>query len=105
MSESVNSPSVIVTLNIVPALEERVVDWLLSRDDGGFTSRSAHGHSSRHDLLTAAEQVSGRQRRVQFQVQIEGTRYEAFVGELRDQFSGTDLHYWVVPVLAAGQLD
>ena len=104
MSESPGSSRVIVTLNVVPALEERVVDWLLARDNGGFTSRAAHGHSSRHDLLTTAEQVSGRQRRIEFEVEMPADVLDVFVGELSDAFANADLYYTAVPVLRSGHL-
>jgi hypothetical protein len=104
MSASSRPSGVIVTLNIVPALEERVVDWLLSRDDGGFTSRAAHGHSSRHDLLSAAEQVSGRQRRLEFEVELRSTALDGFIADLSDAFTNADLYYSVVPVLRSGHL-
>ena len=104
MSESSGSARAIVTLNIVPALEERVVDWLLARNNGGFTSRAAHGHSSRHDLLTTAEQVSGRQRRIEFEVELSADNLDVFVAELSAAFANADLYYTVVPVLRSGHL-
>jgi hypothetical protein len=104
MSESSNFSGVIVTLNIVPALEERVVDWLLSRDDGGFTSRAAHGHSSHHDLLSAAEQVSGRQRRLEFEIELQAGALDGFIAELSEAFANADLYYTAVPVLLSGHL-
>ncbi len=104
MSESSKPSGVIVTLNIVPALEERVVDWLLSRDSGGFTSRAAHGHSSHHDLLSAAEQVSGRQRRLEFEVELPAAALDDFIAQLSDAFANADLYYTAVPVLRSGHL-
>ena len=104
MSVARETASVIVTLNIVPALEERVVDWLLARDNGGFTSRAAHGHSSQHDLLTAAEQVSGRQRRLEFEVELPGHAIDGFIADLGDAFANADLYYTVVPVIRSGHL-
>lgn len=104
MIEGPMPQGVIVTLNIVPALEERVVDWLLARDDGGFTSRSAHGHSSRHDLLSAAEQVSGRQRRLEFEIELPAAELDEFIAELSSAFASADLYYTVVPVLRSGHL-
>jgi hypothetical protein len=104
MSESSGPPAVIVTLNIVPALEERIVDWLLARDEGGFTSRAAHGHSSHHDLLSAAEQVSGRQRRLEFEVELPADALDRFIAELSEAFTNADLYYTAVPVLRSGHL-
>jgi hypothetical protein len=104
VSGSFEPAAVIVTLNIVPALEERVVDWLLARNGGGFTSRAAYGHSSHHDLLSVAEQVSGRQRRLEFEVELRAGALEDFIAELSDAFVNADLYYTVVPVLRSGHL-
>ncbi len=104
MSESSAPAYVLVTLNVVPALEERVVDWLLGRNNGGFTSRAAHGHSSRHDLLTTAEQVSGRQRRLEFEIEMSADSLDDFIVELGNAFRNADLYYTVVSVLRSGHL-
>ena len=98
--------SVLVVITSPPSLEGEIVDWLLSQDSGtGFSSVPVHGHSTRHEHLSIAEQVIGRQRRIQFQVQIDGSRFEGFIADLRAEFKGADMHYWVMPVLAAGQFD
>jgi len=96
---------VLVVLASPPALESQLVDWLLSQEDGaGFSSSAIHGHSTRHDHLSIAEQVSGRQRRQQFQIQLPSARLDAFLEALQSEFSGADLHYWAIPVLAGGHL-
>jgi hypothetical protein len=94
-----------IVLTIPPALETRLIDWLLLADGGiGFSSYSVFGHSSRHDHLSIAEQVQGRQKRIQFQVHISFSRLETFMSELSAQFAGADLHYSVAPLLAGGHL-
>jgi len=96
---------VLVTITSPPSLESQIVDWLLSQEDGiGFSSAAIHGHTTDHEHLSIAEQVSGRQKRIQFQVQMSGGRLDAFLGTLEADFAGADLHYWVVPVLAGGHL-
>ena len=96
---------VLIVITSPPSLESQIVDWLLSQDGGtGFSSATVHGHSTEHDHLSIAEQVSGRQRRVQFQVRISTTRFDDFLAALEAEFNGADLHYWVVPLLAGGHL-
>ena len=98
--------NVLIVVTSPPSLEGQVVDWLLSRERvTGFSSTPVHGHGTRHEHLSVAEQVFGKQRRVQFQVQIERDDLETFLQHFRKTFDGADLHYWVVPLLAAGQLD
>lgn len=99
------SAEVLIILNIPPALEDAVVDWLLSRVGGtGFTSVSASGHSTSHDDLSVAEQVSGRQQRQQFQIQIQADVVAGFLSDARDTLGGADIRYWVLPVIQTGRL-
>lgn len=96
---------VLVVITSPPSLESQLVDWLLATQDGiGFSSVAVRGHSSHHDNLSIAEQVSGRQKRIQFQVQIDGSQLDSLLEELKSEFGGADLHYWVVPVLAGGHV-
>jgi hypothetical protein len=92
----------LVVLNVLPALEERIVDWLLARSGGGFTSFPVAGLSTRHDNLTAAEQVAGYQRRRQFNVQIPASEVDRFLNELRNLLGAADVRYWVLPVTRCG---
>lgn len=104
MSSSLTQ-QVLVVVTSPPALESQLVDWLLIEEGGaGFSSSVIHGHSTRHDHLSVAEQVSGRQRRLQFQIQLDTSRQGAFLESLEANFGGADLHYWVLPVLAGGHL-
>ena len=97
---------VLVVLNVPPSLEQDVVDWLLAQPNGsGFTSRPVHGHSARHKDLSPAEQVSGRQRRLQFEIHMAGASVDIFLTSARDQFGRADAHFWVLPVIAAGHLN
>lgn len=95
----------LVVLNVSPALEERVVDWLLARSEGGFTSSPVSGHSTRHDHLSAAEQVAGQQRRQQFSVQMPADDVDSFLEGLRTSLGAADVRFWVLPVTRCGTFD
>lgn len=95
---------VLAVVTVPPALESQLVDWLLLDDDAGFTSMAVHGHGTGHEHLSIAEQVSGKQRRVQFQIQLDAAKLDAFLAGLHAEFAGADLHYWAVPILAGGHL-
>ncbi|NOX68828.1 MAG: DUF3240 domain-containing protein [Gammaproteobacteria bacterium] len=104
MNESKQSEA-LVTLNVPPELEEPIVDWLLAREDStGFTSVPVYGHSTRHDDLSPVEQVSGRQRRQQFQIQIRADGVEAFIDSIRESFGVAGIHFWVLPLIHGGHL-
>lgn len=100
-----NFGSFVVALNVAPALEERVVDWLLEREDSlGFTSYAANGHGRSHEHLSVAEQVSGRQRRLEFHVEVPAESVDSFVAGLSAAFGGADVYYFVLPVIRSGHL-
>jgi len=104
VSES-NHTEALVTLNVPPELEEPIVDWLLAREDStGFTSVTVYGHSTRHDDLSPTEQVSGRQRRQQFQIQIQADSVAAFIDSIRESFGAAGIHFWVLPLILGGHL-
>ncbi|HSH28338.1 MAG TPA: DUF3240 family protein [Thiohalobacter sp.] len=96
----------LLVLSAPPALEEALIDWLLEHGEGaGFTSQPVSGHSSRHNHLSLAEQVSGRQRRVQFQIHAGAERIAALLQGVRRDFTGSDIHYWVTPLVMYGHLE
>jgi hypothetical protein len=101
----INCDEALIVLNAPPDLEEPVVDWLLARDDStGFTSFPVFGHSTSHEGLSAAEQVSGRQRRQQFQIQIRAGAVKPFLDDIRRSFGAAGIHFWVLPLSQGGQL-
>jgi hypothetical protein len=94
----------LLTLIAPPALEEPLVDWLLEFDsDLGFTSFPVYGHSSGHEGMTLAEQVSGRKRRVRFELHLSDAQWRPLADRLERDFRGTGIHWWVVPVTALGR--
>jgi hypothetical protein len=104
MTES-NYKESLLTLNVPPDLEEPIVDWLLAREDStGFTSFPVYGHSTSHDGLSPAEQVSGRQRRQQFQIQIRADGVDVFIDDIRKSFGNAGIHFWVLPLTLGGHL-
>lgn len=82
-----------LVLNIPPALEDDLIDYLLSLESvRGFTSYEARGHGS--DLqLSIAEQVSGRQKRLQFELLIESEAIQSLLDGLSSEV-GKDIVYW-----------
>ena len=96
----------LIVLNTPPNLEEAVVDWLLGSSNGaGFTSFPVFGHSASHEGLSPAEQVSGRRRRQQFQIQVRADAVDAFLDNVRASFAAADLHFWVLPLIAGGSFE
>lgn len=88
-----------------PALEETLIDWLLENDAiGGFSTMHGFGHGSRPSSMSLLEQVAGRQRRVEFVIATTDETANRLVEDLRERFSGSGLHYMVMPLIAGGEL-
>lgn len=93
-------------LILVPkAFEDRIIDWLLARDDvESFSSVAIHLHGADPAVLDIAEQVSGRRRKTELRVRLPASRLDAvtaaFVAELR----GAEATWLVLPIEAEGRL-
>jgi hypothetical protein len=97
--------SVAVTLSLAPSLEERMIDWLLERDDvATFTGYTTYAHGADGRELSVAEQVSGRQRRLELRVEIRSAAVDAWLAALATDFAGADVDYHVTPILRSGRL-
>ena len=97
------NPLCLITLTAPPAIEEALVDWLLqTTTHTGFSSFPVNGHSSREEGLTLAEQVAGRKKQIRFQMHIANEEIPAFLENLRKDFTGAGVHYWVSPLIDAG---
>ncbi|MFZ5593940.1 MAG: DUF3240 family protein [Pseudomonadota bacterium] len=89
-----------------PQAEDALVDWLLTRAEvDGFTSLGIDSHASSHRGLTLAEQVSGRQRKLMFQIHLPCDAAHIVIEALKRDFVGSGLHYWLTPVMETGRLD
>ena len=98
-----NSKEFLVTLNVPTGLEEVIVDCLLTfESEHGFSSFPVYAHDHRNEGLSLAEQVSGRQKRLRFQMYVEEEVLSALLARLREEFSGAGIRYWVMPVIDNG---
>lgn len=90
---------------VPPSVEETVVDWLLEHESiEGFSSAEAYGHGVRPTGMSLQEQVTGRQRRVQFMIRTSAGVAQHLIDEMRTRFSGVGLHYFIMPVMQAGRI-
>jgi hypothetical protein len=92
-----------VTLNVPPSIEEAVVDCLLTLEsEHGFSSLPVSSHDHRNEGLSLAEQVSGRQRKIRFQMYLAEDGLAVLFAKLRAQFTGSGITYRVLPVIDSG---
>lgn len=95
----------LVTINVSTSLEEAMVDCLLTFESAqGFSSFPVNAHDHRNRGLSIAEQVTGRQRKMRFQMFIDKQNLPVLLNKLKNDFSGTGLHYWVMPVLEHNEI-
>ncbi|QPK62248.1 DUF3240 family protein [Methylomonas sp. LL1] len=95
----------LVTINVSPSLEESMVDCLLTFETAqGFSSFPVSAHDHRNQGLSVSEQVTGRQRKMRFQMYIDKDHVPALLDKIKAEFTGTGLHYWIVPVLEHGEI-
>lgn len=100
-----SSQEYLVTINVPPLLEEGVVDCLLAIESAdSFSSLTVNAHTSHHEHMSLAEQVVGTQRQIRFQMYIPEQRLNSVIDALKRDFSGSGIHYWVMPVLDSGYI-
>ncbi len=93
-------------LNCSPKVEDSLAEWLLERAEvSGFTSLPVFGHGSSEHSMSMAEQVAGRSRRVMFLLELPEPMARTLTEAVRAEFKGSGLHYWLLPMLAAGHID
>ena len=98
-----NCTEYLVTLNIPPSLEELMVDALLMLEsEHGFSSFPVSAHHHENLGLSLAEQVTGRQKRIRFQMYVPVQKLPELLEQLRQEFSGSGIQYWVLPVIENG---
>ncbi len=100
-----NNQEYLVTLNVPPSLEEPIVDCLLTFEtEHGFSSSPVSAHDHKNMSLSISEQVAGRQDKIRFQMYIPEQNLHGLIEKLKDQFSGSGINYWVMPVIKSGRL-
>ncbi len=98
-----NANKCLVMIFAPPTLEESLVDWLLGNDSvSGFSTTESYGHGQRSSAMSLLEQVTGRQRRIQFVIETDQKLTSALLKAIGLDFVG--LHYMVIPLLSAGRL-
>jgi Protein of unknown function (DUF3240) len=99
------SKDCLVILNVPSALEEAVVDCLLTLEsEHGFTSFPVNVHHHKNKGLSPAEQVSGRQKQFCFQIHIDEAGAGVLLKRLQEEFSGAGVQFWVVPMLGSSEI-
>lgn len=101
-----NEP-VCLTLIASRKLRDELFDYLSEQTDlvSGFTASDAAGHGPGVRLHSAAERVKGHADQIVVRVILPRTDAERLIGQLRISFAGTNLVYWILPVMEFGIID
>lgn len=100
------SETCLINLVVTPEVEDAVTDWLLERDGvAGFSSHPIAGHGSSVHAMSLAEQVAGRRRQILFQLYLPLDEAQALLAAVRQDFAGSGMHFWLLPVLDSGHVD
>ncbi|HFE47680.1 MAG TPA: DUF3240 domain-containing protein [Chromatiaceae bacterium] len=96
----------LLSLVLPPPLSDPVVDWLLEQPEvTGFISLPVNGHGGSEHSMSAAEKVAGYRRGWMIQTHLPRASACELLGRLKQQFSGSDIHYWMTPLIVGGHLD
>ncbi len=93
----------LVTFNVPPRIESMVVDRLLLLESTrGFSSFPVSAHDNLNQGLSVGEQVTGRQKKIRFQIYVPEAELAVLLEHTRQQFAGAGIEYWVLPVIDNG---
>lgn len=94
----------LLTIIASPAIEEELIDWLLTQANiNGFTSQPVNGHGRSREM-SLAEQVMGHRKQVMFMIELQKQMTERMITDLKLRFSGSGLHYWLMPLSESGRI-
>ena len=99
-------PICLFNLVVTPQVEDAVTDWLLERDEVvGFSSYPISGHGSSPHAMSLREQVAGKRRQILFQFYLPVDDAKELLEAVKQDFRGSGMHFWLVPVLDSGHVD
>jgi len=95
----------LLSLVLPPALSDLLVDWLLEQPEvSGFISLPVNGYGGLEHTMSAAEKVAGYRRGWMIQTHMSQKNACALLKRLKQQFEGSDIHYWMTPLVVGGHL-
>jgi len=85
-------------------LRDDLFDYLNEQTDlvSGFTASDAAGHGSTIRLRSPAEQVKGHADQAVVRIILQQSNAERLLGRLRGSFAGTNIVFWIQPVIEFG---
>ncbi len=104
-AHSLPTQNICLTLLCSPEIEENVLDTLLMSPYASiFTSAPTAAHGLAFAKLNATEHVLGRASAVQIQLIFPDSHQAQLLAQLKQQFAGAGMRYWLYPVAEAGEI-
>lgn len=95
----------LLTLVMPPALSDLLVDWLLEQPEVvGFISLPVNGHGGEEHAMSAAEKVAGYRKGWMIQTHMPQKKACELLARLKESFAGSEIHYWMTPLIVGGNL-
>lgn len=95
----------LLTLVMPPALSDLLVDWLLEQPEVvGFISLPVNGHDGEEHAMSAAEKVAGYRKGWMVQTHMPQKKACELLARLEKSFAGSEIHYWMTPLIVGGHL-
>ena len=99
------NPEYLITINVPPSIEESIVDCLLTFETAtGFSSFNINAHDHKNEGFSLAEQVTGRQNKVRFQMYVQEQDLQALIAKLKENFAGAGIQYWILSIDDSGYI-
>ncbi len=96
----------LMTIIIPASLEEIFVDWFMEQENlDGFSSSILYGHGTSEQNMSMSERVTGRSKKIMFQIHLSHSVAEIILAKLKNDFKGSQIHYMLAPLLDAGRLE
>ncbi len=106
MNDPITEPEALLSLVFPPPLLDPLTDWLLEQSEVvGFISLPVNGHGGAEHRMSAAEKVAGRRRGWMIQTHLPEARARELLGRLKKSFEGSEIHYWMTPLIVGGHLE
>jgi len=98
---------VCLTLIAWRQFRQELFDYLTAQSDlvSGFTASDAAGHGATVRLRTPAERVKGHADQILVRIIIHKADAERLLARLKRAFGGSQLVYWIMPLVEFGLVD
>jgi len=99
-----HKPNCSLTILFPRALEEQIVDFMLTHDrmTAGFVSTPINGHGANAIYASAGEKVRGTARQMMLTAILSEDDATTLLADLKSELPQANIVYWLTPLIAFG---